>query len=164
MPSQIWRIKQTGEKQTVDQGLSSASGIAFSPDAALFVAAEDTTQWIYSFIVAPDGTLTDKQPFYWLHTTDIPNNSGARDVAFDSHGELYVATRMGIQICDQNGRVRAILPLPAPSEQVRSLTFGGPNFDTLYATDGQHLFKRTLKSHGHLPSAMPTTYPSEGAG
>ncbi len=164
LPSQIWRIKQTGEKQLVDQGLSSAAGIAFSPDAALFVAAENTTQWIYSYVVQPDGTLTDKQRFYWLHMTDIPNDSGARDVAFDSHGELYVATRMGIQVCDQNGRVRAILPLPAPSEQVRSLAFGGPHFDTLYATDGRHVFKRVLKSHGHLPSATPTTYPSEGAG
>jgi gluconolactonase len=164
MPSRIWQIKADGEKKIVDEGLLSASGIAFSPDGALFVAAENSTKWIYSYVAQPDGTFIDKQRYYWLHMTDIINDSGALDVAFDAHGELYVATRMGVQICDQNGRVRAILPLPAPAEQVRSLCFGGPKFDILYATDGKHLFKRTLKSHGHLPSAMPTTYPSEGGG
>ena len=38
------------------------------------------------------------------------------------------ATRMGIQVCDQNGRVRAILPLPTPCGPLRSLCFGGEHF------------------------------------
>ncbi len=59
-------------------------------------------------MVQPDGSLSDKQPYFWLHMTDIPNDSGAEDLAVDTHGNLYVATRMGIQVCDQNGRVRAI--------------------------------------------------------
>ena len=164
MPSNIWRIAPSGEKKLMDQGLASATGIAFSPDAGLFFAAEKTTQWIYSYVVAADGTFVDEQPFYWLHMTDIPNDSGAEDIAVDANGELYVATRMGVQVCDHNGRVRAILPLPTPCGPVRSLCFGGPNFDTLYATDGKQLFRRPLKVQGFAPWAAPAPYPSEGAG
>ncbi len=163
MPSRVWRIAN-GAKQVVDEGLASASGIAFSPDASLFYVAERTTKWIYSFVAAPGGSLRDKQPYYWLHMTDIPNDSGADDLAVDTHGNLYAATRIGIQVCDQNGRVRAILPLPAPAGAVRSVCFGGERFDELWATDGKQLFKRRLKVPGSAPWAAPVPVTSSGPG
>ena len=152
------------EKKVIDNGLLSVSGLAFAPDGGLFFAAEKTTKWIYSYVVQSDGTLTNKQPYYWLHMTDIPNESGAEDIAVDTHGELYVATHAGVQVCDQNGRVRAILGLPTPCGPVRSLCFGGKQFHTLYVTDGKQIFKRVLKVSGFPPWAAPAPYPSEGAG
>ena len=162
MPSQIWQIKPGGEKQVIDQGLSDATGIAFAPDFSLFFVGEHSTKWIYSYLVQPDGSLVDKQSYFWLHMTDTPNDSGVEDLAVDTHGNLYAATRMGIQVCDQNGRVRAILNLPAPSGAVRSICFGGLQFDTLYATDGTQLFKRKLKLPGFAPWAAPVPVLSHG--
>jgi gluconolactonase len=164
MPSQVWQIKPDGTKTIIDQGLSSASGVAFSPDGQIFYAAEASTKWVYTYIVQPDGTFADKQSFFWLHMTDIPNNSGAEDMCCDALGNLYVATRMGIQIGDQNGRVRAILPLPTPTGAARSLCFGGPKFDVLYATDGTHIFKRQMKVPGVPPWSPPVNVPSIGGG
>jgi gluconolactonase len=155
MPSQIWRIKPDGEKKVMDQGLASASGIAFSPAGTLFFAAEKTTQWIDSYVIQPDGSWADKQPYFQLHVTDFPNDSGAENLAVDTHGNLYVASRMGIQVCDQGGKVRAILPLPTPCGPVLSLCFGGEHFDLLYATDGIQVFKRHLKVSGSPPWAAP---------
>lgn len=164
LPSRIWKWSADGTKALVDEGLSSATGVAFSPDRALFYAAESSTQWVYSYVADPVGTLNDKQPFDWLHTTDVPGNSGAEDLAVDADGNLYVASRMGVQICDQNGRVRAIFGLPAPSGAVRAISFGGPSFQYLYATDGHHLFRRHLKLAGVPPWSSPVSYPSIGAG
>jgi sugar lactone lactonase YvrE/enterochelin esterase-like enzyme len=162
MPSRVWEIR-SGKKRVVDQGLASASGVAFSPDGSVFYAAEKTTKWVYSYVVQPDGSLGDKQPYFWLHMTDIPNQSGAEDLAVDMHGNLYVATRMGIQVCDQNGRVRAILPLPTPCGPVRSLCFADEHFDVLYVTDGTQVFARRLKVPGFAPWASPAAVPSQGA-
>ena len=61
MPSKIWLIKPNGEKKIVDEGLFSVSGIALSPDGTLFFAAENTTKWIYSYVVQPDGTQVFKR-------------------------------------------------------------------------------------------------------
>jgi sugar lactone lactonase YvrE/enterochelin esterase-like enzyme len=163
MPSRVWQIR--GTAKMLDEGLLSATGVAFSPDGALFYAAEKSTKWIYSYVVhASDGSLEDKQPYFWLHMTDVPNDSGAEDLAVDTHGNLYVATRMGIQICDQNGRVRAILPLPTPSGAVRGICFGGEHFDVLYVTDGTQVFRRWLKLRGFAPWSAPMAVPSQGAG
>lgn len=162
-PSRLWHIRN-GRKTLIDRGLSSASGVALSPDASLFYAAEKSTKWIYSYILQPDGTLRYKQPYFWLHMPDVPNESGAQALAADIHGNLYVATHMGIQVCDHNGRVRAILPLPTPSGSVRGLCFGGDNFDILYATDGTRVFTRRLKLPGYAPWAKPIAVTSQGPG
>jgi enterochelin esterase-like enzyme len=161
--SRIWRIKG-GEKKLMDEGTFFASGIAFSPDGKLFYVADKKSKCVYSYVVQPDGSFTDRQPFFWLHTSDIEGDSGAEDLAVDTHGNLYVATRLGIQICDQNGRVRAILPLPAPSGAARRLWFGGPDFDVLYATDGTQVFSRKLKVRGYAPWSAPIAVTSQGAG
>jgi sugar lactone lactonase YvrE len=40
------------------------------------------------------------------------SGSGAAAVAMDVDGRAFVATEMGVQVLDRNGRVTAILPLP----------------------------------------------------
>jgi sugar lactone lactonase YvrE len=64
----------------------------------------------------------------------------------DSEGRLYVTTRMGLQVCDQAGRVECILP--TPNGRISNLTFGGENFDILFASCGEQIFKRKLKVKG----------------
>ena len=64
----------------------------------------------------------------------------------DRDGRLYVATRLGIQVCDQAGRVNAIIP--TPNGRVSNLTFGGVSFDTLFATSGDKVYKRKLRVKG----------------
>jgi gluconolactonase len=64
----------------------------------------------------------------------------------DRNGPLYVATRMGIQVCDQAGRVNRVIP--TPNEKVSKLCFGGAQFDVLHATCGEATFKRKVKVKG----------------
>ncbi len=82
-----------------------------------------------------------------------PDSSGASAMAVDRDGNLYVATRMGVQVADRNGRVRAILTLPEGG--VTSLCFGGADFDTLYIVCDGRLYKRKMKLPGVPPLAEP---------
>lgn len=51
------------------------------------------------------------QRFYWLHSFD--NTAVIKGpMAFDSKGNLFCLTNQGIQVFDQNGRVRFILEIP----------------------------------------------------
>ncbi len=145
--SEIWLVRPDGSKQLVDSGdLLEASGITLSPDQTLLYVADRRSHWIYSHVIQPDGTLTHKQRYYWLHTGDGDDDAGTGGLRVDTNGNLYAATKMGIQICDQAGRVNAILPLPGGA--VTHLVFGGPNFDTLYAVSGGQIYRRKLAVRG----------------
>jgi sugar lactone lactonase YvrE len=100
--------------------------------------------------VAPDGSLLNGQAFYRLETGDESSFSGADGMAVDSEGYLYVATRLGLQICDQPGRVTAILNKAQPSA-LSNVAFGGPNLDTLYVTAGDKVFRRPVRRKGVFP-------------
>ena len=148
LPGKVWLIKSqpVGEKTVVDTGLKYPNGITLSPDQSLLYVGDYHSHWVYSFVIQPDGTLADKQKYYWLEQRDMDDDSGADGMRVDRDGRLYVATRMGIQACDQAGRLQCILP--TPNGKIANLTFGGEKFDTLFATCGDKVFKRKLNVTG----------------
>jgi sugar lactone lactonase YvrE/predicted alpha/beta superfamily hydrolase len=151
--SKVWLIKPNGEKSVVDTGLKFANGIALSPDQTLLYVTDFRSHWIYSYQVQADGSLQAKQRYYWLHVPDSADDSSADGIRVDRDGRLYVATSLGIQVCDQAGRVQCILP--TPNGKVANLCFGGENFDTLFATCGDKVYKRKLKVQGAQAWAAP---------
>ena len=156
-PSRIWFITPEGKPKLVEAGVQFFNGIALSPDQTLLYVSDSWSHWVYSFQVQPDGSLKHKQKFYHLHVPDDADDSGADGMRVDRDGRLYVATRMGIQICDQAGRVNCIIP--TPNGKVSNLTFGGPEFDTLYATCNDKVYKRKLKVRG-APAFLAPSKPA----
>ncbi|HYV35912.1 MAG TPA: SMP-30/gluconolactonase/LRE family protein [Gemmataceae bacterium] len=132
---------------TVDKEWSfSPSHIALSPDQTLMYVHDGRSHWIYSYQIQPGGKLTHKQEYNHLHVPDDADDSGTGGICVDRDRRLYVATRLGIQICDQAGRVNCIVPVP--SGQPTGLCFGGANFDTLFVTCGDKIYSRKLKTRG----------------
>jgi sugar lactone lactonase YvrE len=84
-------------------------------------------------------------------------------IAMDRDGRAYVATRMGVQIFDHNGRVTAILPLP-DHEAAIGVCFAGSDFDTLYVSTATKIYRRKLRVPGLAPGASPAKVPNWGAG
>jgi sugar lactone lactonase YvrE/poly(3-hydroxybutyrate) depolymerase len=151
--SRVWLIRPNGEKSVVDTGLKFANGIALSPDQSLLYVADYRSHWIYSYEVQPDGTLQSKQRYYWLHALDSADDSAPDGMRVDRDGRLYVATNLGIQVCDQAGRVNCIMP--TPNRRITNLCFGGENFDVLFATCVDKVYKRKVKTHGVQTWAAP---------
>ena len=133
--------------------------LAISPDERFCVTGEPHTHHLISTIINKQGRMLYSEPFYYLH--DLSNGSQhlAGNMAFDTKGNLYVATEMGVQVADHNGRVRAILSLPAGP--VRSLAFSGKY---LYVVCGNRLFVRKMNAEGHLPVNGKVEYKSQGQG
>jgi sugar lactone lactonase YvrE len=68
----------------------------------------------------------------------------------DSEGHLYVTTRLGLQVCDQPGRVVAVVSKPHAGS-LSNVVFGGPNLDWLYVTAGDRVYRRKAKRQGVWP-------------
>jgi len=152
-PSNVWLIKPDGTKSIVDTGLKFSNGITASPDQSLLYVDDTKSHWVYSYQIQPDGTLKDKQRYFHLHVPDTADDSGADGMEVDSAGRLYVVTRLGLQVCDQAGRVNCIIP--TPNGKLSNIVFGGADFDTIYVSAGDKIYKRKVKARAASSFAAP---------
>ena len=145
----VWRISPAGDRKVVHEGLAFPNGIRFSPDHSLLIVDDMNNRWAWSFQVQPDGSLANGQAFYHLDTTDENSISGADGMTLDTEGFLYVTTKLGIQVCDQPGRVTAIISKPAP--KISNITFGGSDMQYIYVTAADKVYRRHLRRKGFYP-------------
>lgn len=150
------KAKSKGNVWVVNTG---CRALAVAPDYRFCVTGEEKTHHLISTIIGRDGEMKYSEPYYYMH--DLSNGvlQPAGNMAFDTKGNLYVATEMGVQVTDHNGRVRAILSLPA--DRVKTLAFSG---NYLYVVCGDRMFVRKMKSEGHLPKNGKVMYKSQGQG
>lgn len=147
-PSKLYLIKPNGERNIVDEGLKFANGLCLSADQTQLYVTESATHWVWVYQIQPDGLLSHKQKYGWLHVRDTDENAWSDGLKCDRDGRIYVTSLSGIQVMDQLGRVNAIIPAPKTQGQVSNLCFGGPDFDMLYITCHDKVFRRKVKVKG----------------
>lgn len=99
---------------------------AVYPDGSLVAVTVPGSNFIDQYLIYGAGQRVNGQRYYWLHSYDNSDITPS-SMTFDGNGYLWVLTRAGLQICDQNGRVRGILSLPAgiiPAEATVNVTDG----------------------------------------
>ncbi len=139
--SQPWqRCSLTAEERALFEEACKSPLEAISPGGWSKAVAQKGSMWIYSYTAnnpgSPDTEWENGLEFYYLHSA--PNQ-----IAFDTEGNLYVASEIGIQVCDHNGRVRAILN--GPKGSVERMLFIG---NRLIVESGGELFCRELRATG----------------
>ena len=93
-------------------------------------------------------------------------------MTFDGDGYLWVITDAGIQVCDQNGRVRAIFDLPFDASKIAGNSNGrrrAPRASTrMEVNDGEivvytpdAIYRRKMNVRAAVPGVRPA---SEGQG
>ena len=150
----IHLITPGGEVKVASDQYSGVNGVVLSADQSLVYAADFGGRFVWSGQRKADGTLAYVQPFYHLHLppASVDVRSQADGMAVDEAGWLLVATAMGVQICDQPGRVHLIVPSPIGQRHPSNVAFDG---NVLYATCGGKVFKRLTKLKGAQAWAAP---------
>jgi gluconolactonase len=156
----LFLVRPNGDKLVVDEGIKFPNGLTLSPDQTQLYVTESASHWVWIYKIKADGTLTYKQKFGWLHLPDTEENAWSDGLKCDTAGNVFVATRLGIQIMDQLGRVNAVLPVPPSNSQTSNVYFGGPAFNVLYVTAGDKVFRRRLNTKG-CNAFMPPIKPAE---
>ena len=147
-PGKLILIRPGGEKSVVDEGLKYPNGITISHDQTQLFTTESASHWVWAYAIKKDGTLEHKQRYGWLHVPDIEDNAWSDGLKCDTAGRVFVTSRIGIQVLDQQGRVIAILPTPPSKGQPSNVCFGGPEFNILYVSCGDKVYRRKLKTRG----------------
>lgn len=126
------------------------------PNGEYAVRAVPGSQWIEAATVGADGTPGLWQPACLLHDLTFAD-PGVTGMAFDVDGYLYVATSMGIQVADQNGRVRAILRYPVAGKP-QGFAYAG---HTLYVMIDGVTYARDIAPQA-APAGTRIDVPSQG--
>jgi len=149
LANRIYRIDPSGAVQVVEafDDVPRPNGIALSPDEkTLYVGfsapIQGTLPFVRKYIVNDDGTLGE-----WTKFTDVgPADSTPDGLAVDRVGNVYVATKAGIEVYRPSGQSWGTIPIP---EKPTGLTFGGPDLKTLYVTtEGVKIWQLNMKVTG----------------
>jgi hypothetical protein len=127
-----------------------------NPDRSLRYELDPVRPRVHCFALGPDGQDLDGEDYCHLHVVDGAADRAGHALTVDSTGHIYIATLVGIQVCEQHGRVHFIVDNP-PDGVADALTFGDPDRSTLYARCGERWWRRKTLVTGVLPSDPPIT-------
>ena len=122
------------------------NGILLSPDGKTCYISNTRNMpvgnWIAAYDVNEDGTLSNQRLFAKLHITPEARyaesvTSGADGMTIDVHGNIYVASNMGLQIFAPNGDYIGTVHFPI---RPVSAVFGGDDMQTIYCTCATRIY------------------------
>ena len=148
----VYRLDDKGGLRLLTKDLTQPNGLAFSPDGRHFYVDDDGKEQknIRVYDVASDGTLANGRIFGDEHA---PEKDGVPDgIKVDRNGNLFVTGPKGIWVWDASGNHLGTIVMP---EQPANLTWGDPDYSTLYITATTSVYRLRTKTKGFVPYLEP---------
>jgi gluconolactonase len=142
----VYRLDDSGNLRLLTRDLGQPNGLAFSPDGKKFYVDDDEKRNIRVYDVAADGTLTNGRVF-----GEEPGGKGdgvPDGIKVDDQGNLFVTGPKGVWVWDANGNHLGTILMP---EQPANLTWGDPQYDTLYIAATTSVYRLKTKTRGFVP-------------
>lgn len=125
-----------GQVAQLDADFKKPNGIIGSADGKLLYVADIGANKTYRYRISADGSLTDKQLFV---------EQGSDGMTLDADGNLYL-TGKGVTVYNSQGN--KIEQIDVPANWTANVCFGGPDFDLLFITASQSVFKIKMRTSG----------------
>jgi gluconolactonase len=142
----VYRLDDAGNLRLLTRDLTQPNGLAFSPDGKKFYVDDSEQRNIRVYDVAADGTLSNGRIF-----GEEPGGKGdgvPDGIKVDDKGNLFVTGPKGIWVWDANGNHLGTIAMP---EQPANLTWGDPEYRTLYITATTSVYRLETKTRGFVP-------------
>lgn len=132
-------------KRLVDD-LKAPNGVILSVDEKTLYVVPSMQAEVMAYPVEAPGKLGKGKVFCRLKQPEGQDNRGGDGLTIDTKGNLYIATGLGLQVIDREGKHLGIIEVPEPPANV---TFGGKDFRTLYITARTSLYRAEMEAKGH---------------
>lgn len=112
------------------------NGMIGTPDGKTLYIADAGASKIYRYTVNPGGALVNKTLFA---------ERGSDGMTIDNRGNIYLTNSGAVWIYNAKGKLLQQITLPKGPSNV---TFGGPNFKTLFITARDRVYTLAMKTRG----------------
>ncbi len=142
----VYRLDTRGEVRLLTRDLAQPNGLAFSPDGKHLYVDDSERRDIRVYDFLPGGTLANGRLF---GAEPGAENEGVPDgMRVDDKGNIFVTGPLGIWVWDPAGHHLGTIVVP---EQPANLTWGDPDYDTLFITATTSVYRLRTKVQGFVP-------------
>jgi gluconolactonase len=142
----VYYLSAGGKTTRLVDDLPNPNGVILSPDEKTLYVVPSGQAGMMSYVVEGPGKLGKGKVFCTLKQRGKAKNSGGDGLTVDVKGNLYITSQLGLQVFDPAGKLLGIIAVP---EQPANVTFGGPDFKTLYVTARTSLYTIPMEVAGH---------------
>jgi gluconolactonase len=142
----VYYADPQGKVTRLIDNLPNPNGVRLTPDEKTLYVIPSGQAEMMAYPVDAPGKLGSGKVFCTLQQPGGKTGSGGDGLAIDSKGNVYIASQLGLQVYDPLGKRLGILRL---SEVPANVTFGGPEFRTLYVTARKSLYTIPMDVRGH---------------
>jgi len=145
----VYRIDPDGSLHlVVPQGFTQPNGLAFSPDESILYIGDSQERLIWRYEVKVDLTLGDRSLF--VDQRGDPRRGAPDGMKVDTEGRLWTTGAGGVSVHTAEGKYLGVFETP---EHAANLTFGGPEFSTLFLTTGTSVHAVETTVRGVVPGS-----------
>ena len=138
----VYRVAPDDELAVLIEGLPGINGVMLSRNAGTLYVTEYRNRRVRSFSLDDEeGIVGDGELFAEIRTEGAEH--GADGMAVDDQDRIYVSCLGGIWIFDADGNL--VGKIEMPGEKVTNCALAGQDYDTLYVTTQQGLFRATIE-------------------
>ena len=147
--SGVFRIDPNGSlHNVVNEGFAQPNGLAFIPDQSALYIGDSQDRLIWRYEVNADLSLGDRALFVDQREDE---RRGAPDgMKVDTEGRLWTTGAGGVSVHSAVGDYLGVFEM---EEHAANITFGGPDFSTLFLTAGTSVFSVETNVRGIVPGS-----------
>jgi gluconolactonase len=136
-----------GQVTRLDEIAKGPNGVILSPDEKTLYVVPSMQAEMLAYPVEGPGKLGKQRVFCTLKQAEGQQNGGGDGLTIDTKGNLFITSKLGIQVFTSEGKFLGILEFP---EQPANCTFGGANNRTLYVTARTSVYAVPMDTAGHI--------------
>lgn len=144
----VYYASADGEVTRVFESDKAPNGVILSPDEKTLYVVPSMQKEMLAFDVEAPGKLGQPRVLCSLKQPEgAMRSTGGDGLTIDTRGNLYITSRLGIQVFTPGGKLLGVLEFP---EQPANVCFGGKEMDTLYVTARNGFYRLKTKAQGHV--------------
>ena len=144
----VYYASEDGKVIRLLDDLKAPNGVILSPDEKTLYVIPTLQKEMMAYPVTAPGKLGAGKEFCTLFQPEgAAEPSGGDGLTLDAKGNLYITSKLGLQVFDPEGKHLGTIEFP---EQPANVTFGGKDFKTLFVTARTSVYAVDTEVRGHV--------------